>query len=83
VITSAGIVLAGTFAALAVLPLTSLTQIGFTISIGVLLDTFIVRTLLVPALVLEIGDRVWWPSALAHRWSDRDTAAGERPGDRT
>jgi RND superfamily putative drug exporter len=67
VITSAGIVLAGTFAALAVLPLVSLTQIGFTISIGVLLDTFLVRTLLVPALVLEIGDRVWWPSALARR----------------
>ena len=65
VITSAGIVLAGTFSALAVLPLVSLTEIGFTIAIGVLLDTFIVRTLLVPALVLEVGDRVWWPSALA------------------
>ena len=71
VITSAGIVLAGTFSALAVLPLVSLTEIGFTIAIGVLIDTFIVRTLLVPALVLEIGDRVWWPSALArmHRGS--------------
>ena len=67
VITSAGIVLAGTFSALAVLPLVSLTQIGFTIAIGVLIDTFMVRTLLVPALVLEIGDRVWWPSALGHR----------------
>ncbi len=66
VITSAGIVLAGTFSALAVLPLVALTQIGFTIALGVLIDTFIVRTLLVPALVLEIGDRVWWPSALAH-----------------
>ena len=65
VITSAGIVLAGTFSALAVLPLVSLTEIGFTIAVGVLIDTFIVRTLLVPALVLEIGDRVWWPSALA------------------
>jgi putative drug exporter of the RND superfamily len=65
VITSAGIVLAGTFSALAVLPLVTLTEIGFTIAIGVLIDTFIVRTLLVPALVLEIGDRVWWPSALA------------------
>ena len=64
VITSAGIVLAGTFSALAILPLVSLTQIGFTIAVGVLIDTFIVRTLLVPALVLEIGDRVWWPSAL-------------------
>jgi RND superfamily putative drug exporter len=67
VITSAGIVLAGTFSALAVLPLVTLTEIGFTIAIGVLIDTFIVRTLLVPALVLEIGDRVWWPSALAKR----------------
>jgi RND superfamily putative drug exporter len=65
VITSAGIVLAGTFSALAVLPLVTLTEIGFTIAIGVLIDTFIVRTLLVPALVLDIGDRVWWPSALA------------------
>ncbi|MBA2523371.1 MAG: MMPL family transporter, partial [Solirubrobacterales bacterium] len=67
VITSAGIVLAGTFSALAVLPLVTLTEIGFTIALGVLIDTFIVRTLLVPALVLEIGDRVWWPSSLAHR----------------
>jgi RND superfamily putative drug exporter len=65
VITSAGIVLAGTFSALAILPLVTLTEIGFTIAIGVLIDTFIVRTLLVPALVLDIGDRVWWPSALA------------------
>jgi RND superfamily putative drug exporter len=65
VITSAGIVLAGTFSALAVLPLVTLTEIGFTIALGVLIDTFLVRTLLVPALVLDIGDRVWWPSALA------------------
>ena len=49
------------------LPLVTLTEIGFTIAIGVLIDTFIVRTLLVPALVLEIGDRVWWPSTLARR----------------
>ena len=66
VITSAGLVLAGTFSVLAVLPLVTLTEIGFTIAVGVLIDTFIVRSLLVPALVLEIGDRVWWPSALAH-----------------
>ncbi len=76
VITSAGIVLAGTFAALAVLPLTSLTQIGFTISIGVLIDTFIVRTLLVPAIVLEIGDRVWWPSALSKLGAAKTKALG-------
>ncbi|MBI5106161.1 MAG: MMPL family transporter [Solirubrobacterales bacterium] len=65
VITSAGIVLAGTFAVLAVLPLTFLTEIGFAIAFGVLLDTFIVRSVLVPALVLDIGPRVWWPSKLA------------------
>ena len=78
VITSAGIVLAGTFSALAILPLVTLTEIGFTIALGVLLDTFVVRTLLVPALVLEIGDRVWWPSALAHR---AGTRASETPAD--
>src|SRR5215204_1667008 len=65
VITSAGIVLAGTFSVLAVLPLVSLTEIGFIVAFGVLLDTFLVRSVLVPALVLLIGPRVWWPSALA------------------
>jgi len=65
VITSAGIVLAGTFSTLAVLPLVSLTEIGFTIAVGVLLDTFVVRSILVPALVLDTGDRVWWPSPLS------------------
>jgi putative drug exporter of the RND superfamily len=65
VITSAGIVLAGTFSVLAVLPLVFLTEIGFIIAFGVLLDTFLVRSVLVPALVLDVGDRVWWPSALA------------------
>ena len=67
VITSAGIVLAGTFSALAVLPLIFLTQLGFIIAFGVLLDTFIVRSILVPALVLHAGRKVWWPSRL-----DRD-----------
>ena len=66
VITSAGLVLAGTFSVLGILPLVFLSEIGFTIAVGVLIDTFVVRSLLVPALVLEIGDRVWWPSALAH-----------------
>ena len=66
VITSAGIVLAGTFAVLAVLPLVFLTEIGFAIAFGVLLDTFVVRSTLVPALVLDIGSRIWWPSKLAH-----------------
>ena len=67
VITSAGIVLAGTFSVLAVLPLVFLTEIGFVIAFGVLLDTFIVRSILVPALVFDIGPKVWWPSALAKR----------------
>ncbi|MEI7888793.1 MAG: MMPL family transporter [Actinomycetes bacterium] len=65
VITSAGIVLAGTFAILGVLPLVALTEIGFVIAFGVLLDTFIVRSILVPALVFDVGEKVWWPSALA------------------
>jgi RND superfamily putative drug exporter len=71
VITSAGLVLAGTFATLAAMPLVALTEIGFTVAVGVLIDTFIVRSLLVPALVLEIGDRVWWPSALAKAGAPR------------
>jgi RND superfamily putative drug exporter len=64
VITSAGIVLAGTFSILATLPLVFLTELGFVIAFGVLLDTFIVRSVLVPALVFDIGPRVWWPSTL-------------------
>jgi RND superfamily putative drug exporter len=85
VITSAGIVLAGTFSVLAVLPLVSLTQIGFTIAVGILLDTFLVRSLLVPALVFQLGDRVWWPSALWRRSQDRsagDAEAGAAGGAR-
>jgi RND superfamily putative drug exporter len=65
VITSAGIVLAGTFSVLGVLPLVFLTEIGFVVAFGVLLDTFLVRSVLVPALVLDIGQKVWWPSKLA------------------
>ena len=67
VITSAGIVLAGTFSVLGVLPLVFLTEIGFVVAFGVLLDTFIVRSILVPALVLDIGPKVWAPSSLAKR----------------
>src|SRR3954454_5913212 len=65
VITSAGIVLAGTFISLAVLPLIFLTEVGFVIAFGVLLDTFLVRSVLVPALTFETGRRIWWPSKLA------------------
>jgi RND superfamily putative drug exporter len=65
VITSAGLVLAATFGALTVLPLVILTQLGFLVGFGVLLDTFVVRSLMVPAAVRLIGDRIWWPSALA------------------
>ena len=74
VITSAGIVLAGTFAVLGVLPLVALTEIGFVIAFGVLLDTFIVRSILVPALVFDIGPKVWWPSKLAHESSGSEAA---------
>jgi RND superfamily putative drug exporter len=65
VITSAGIVLAATFAVLGVLPLVFLAQIGFAVSFGVLLDTFLVRSILVPALSYDIGQKIWWPSKLA------------------
>ena len=54
--------LAGTFSALAVLPLVFLTEIGFIVAFGVLLDTFVVRSILVPALTFVIGRRIWWPS---------------------
>lgn len=65
VITSAGLVLAATFAALSVIPILFLLQIAFIVSFGVLLDTFLVRSLLVPALSYDIGRAIWWPSALA------------------
>jgi RND superfamily putative drug exporter len=61
VITSAGIVLASVFVVLGVLPLIVLTQVGVIVALGVLLDTFVVRTLVVPALFTLVGDRVWWP----------------------
>lgn len=64
VITSAGIVLAATFAALYVIPILFLAQIAFIVAFGVLLDTLVVRSLLVPALTLEVGRPMWWPSKL-------------------
>ncbi|KQT71916.1 hypothetical protein ASG45_13035 [Microbacterium sp. Leaf436] len=64
VITSAGLVLAATFAALGVIPILFLAQIAFIVAFGVLLDTFVVRSLLVPALAYDLGRRIWWPSKL-------------------
>jgi len=66
VITSAGIVLAATFAVLGLLPLVPLAELGFAVAFGVLLDTIIVRSVLVPALVHTIGPKIWWPSKLQH-----------------
>jgi RND superfamily putative drug exporter len=65
VITSAGVVLAATFTVLGVLPLVSLAEIGFAVAFGVLLDTIVVRSILVPSLSYEIGKKIWWPSKLA------------------
>ncbi len=65
VITSAGAVLAGTFAALATLPVTFLAELGFAVAFGVLLDTIVVRSVLVTALNLDLGRWVWWPGKLA------------------
>ncbi len=76
VITSAGIVLAGTFSVLAVLPLTFLTELGFVVAFGVLLDTFLVRSVLVPAIALTVGDDFWWPSSLSKQG---DAAAPSAP----
>ena len=75
VITSAGFVLAGTFTALATLPIVFLAELGFVVAIGVLLDTIIVRSVLVTALNLDIGRHIWWPSRLAR------TDGPDRPSD--
>jgi RND superfamily putative drug exporter len=74
VITSAGIVLAGTFSVLAVLPLTFLTELGFVVAFGVLLDTFLVRSILVPAIALTVEDSFWWPSALSKPSTETELA---------
>jgi putative drug exporter of the RND superfamily len=67
VITSAGLVLAGTFAVLATMPMVAFAEIGFAVALGVLLDTLIVRSILVTAITLVIGSAMWWPSKLARR----------------
>ncbi|MDX5461612.1 MMPL family transporter [Micromonospora tulbaghiae] len=78
VITSAGILLAAVFAVLGVLPLITLTQIGIIVCIGVLLDTLLVRTVLVPALAFLLGDRFWWPGRIT-RDADAPTGAPADP----
>ena len=82
VITSAGIVLAATFSALGVLPLVPFAELGFAVAFGVLLDTLIVRSLLVPALVYELDDKVWWPipvqrTAVTELTPPRQRSSGE------
>jgi len=67
VITSAGLVLAGTFSVLATLPLVAFAEIGFAVALGVLLDTIVVRSVLVTALNLDIGRHMWWPGALGRK----------------
>ncbi|MFF4324118.1 MMPL family transporter [Streptomyces sp. NPDC001568] len=76
VITSAGVVLAATFAALMVIPLAFLFQIAFIVAFGVLLDTLVVRSLLVPALVIDIGPKSWWPSRLAREEGAKTAGTG-------
>ncbi len=75
VITSAGLVLAGTFTVLATLPLTAFAEIGFAVAFGVLLDTIVVRAVLVTALNLDIGRHIWWPSKLAQTPDEPPPAA--------
>lgn len=87
VIASAGFVLAATFSVLTVLPLVMLVELGFVVAVGVLLDTFVVRTFLVTAASTVLGRKVWWPGALAKPESDRRKAPsdpdGDGPGGRT
>jgi RND superfamily putative drug exporter len=85
VITSAGVILAGTFAVLMTLPVTFAFNIGFMVAVGILLDTFIVRTIMVPAAVELLGDRIWWPSTARggghalreHAEPEREPVAGQ------
>ncbi|WUH99843.1 MMPL family transporter [Spirillospora sp. NBC_00431] len=85
VITSAGLVLAATFSVMMNLPITFMAGLGALVAVGVLLDTFVVRSLLVPALALDAGPRIWWPGRLAHprgpvpAAGDRREAVGDIP----
>jgi RND superfamily putative drug exporter len=75
VVTGAGLILAGTFATLTLLPLEELIQVGATVAVGVLIDTFIVRALLIPAIAYRLGDRTWWPSRPAASAASAPTGA--------
>src|SRR6185437_2917191 len=80
VITSAGVVLAATFAALGVIPIMFLVQLAFIVAFGVLLDTLVVRSLLVPALSVDLGRTTWWPGRLS-RAPGRHEAGVEEAAD--
>lgn len=82
VITSAGLVLAATFAALGVIPILFLAQLAFIVAFGVLLDTFVVRSLLVPSVAYDIGRAIWWPSRLAKRDAEPRAEASVPESDR-
>jgi RND superfamily putative drug exporter len=77
VITSAGIILAGTFSVLMTLPVTYTFDLGFMVALGILLDTFVVRTIMVPAAVELIGDKIWWPSSASRGGVVRERAEAE------
>ncbi len=81
VITSAGLVLAAVFAVLGVLPLITLTQIGIIVGLGILIDTFFVRTIVVPAVFSLVGPKIWWPSPLAREEGSADGGEVAGPGD--
>ncbi len=74
VITSAGIILAGTFSVLTTFPLLNLFQLGFTVMLGILLDTFVVRAIMVPAIVMKLGELNWWPSKTPRAVADETLA---------
>jgi RND superfamily putative drug exporter len=78
VITSAGIVMAAVFCVLGVLPLIVLTQLGVIVGLGILLDTFVVRTMLIPALFTLIGPRIWWPAPVDNTRSSAPRAGANR-----
>ncbi len=77
VITSAGVILAGTFSVLMTLPVTYTFDLGFMVALGILLDTFVVRTIMVPAAVELLGDRIWWPSTAARGGALRERSRAE------